>query len=661
MIQRLLLHIACLLLPFAVTSAQKQDTTRSLNLGEVEVRGAQTLRTVNSTAPTYQLERDQLLRQGVSDMGEALHRLPGITLRDYGGAGGMKTVSVRGFGASHTGVSYDGVVLSECQSGEIDLSRYSIDQVERLQLTIGDNDDLFLPARQAATPALLSIETTHRPDCRWAQRLTSQVKVGSFGYVSPFLRYERNLRQKLWLMASGEYTYAENDYPFTLENGAFSSREHRTNSRMNQGHGELNMLWLPTTHSELSAKVYYYDNDRQLPGIVRYYTSLSRETLHDRTAFGQVQYIHRWEDRWALKALSKWNWASSSYRDPLYPGGVRDADYWQREGYASACLLFTPTARWAFDYSADYIYNSLNSSLTTDTRPYRHTVLQSLTAKWSMRQLKATARLLHSLYLNDAKQGEGARNMHRLSPSLSLSYQPFASQQFFVRASYKNIFRAPTFNESYYFHYGSTDLQPESTDQLNIGLTYASIPSKHTELRLTLDGYQNHVEDKIVSVPHNMFIWQCINMGKVRVRGLDATLSARRQLSGHHSVELTANYSYQQVHNRTNPDSPYYGLQLAYMPEHQGAASLCWENPWVNLVLHMHAMSDRWTTHQHATDTHIGGYAEWGLTAYRRLSIGRQQLDLRLDLKNLFDKQYELVGRYPMPGRSYQISISHYI
>ena len=220
MIQRLLLHIACLLLPFAVTSAQKQDTTRSLNLGEVEVRGAQTLRTVNSTAPTYQLERDQLLRQGVSDMGEALHRLPGITLRDYGGAGGMKTVSVRGFGASHTGVSYDGVVLSECQSGEIDLSRYSIDQVERLQLTIGDNDDLFLPARQAATPALLSIETTHRPDSQWAQRLTSQVKVGSFGYVSPFLRYERNLRQKLWLMACGEYTYAENDYPFTLENGA---------------------------------------------------------------------------------------------------------------------------------------------------------------------------------------------------------------------------------------------------------------------------------------------------------------------------------------------------------------------------------------------------------------------------------------------------------
>ena len=69
------------------------------------------------------LDRGDMLTMGVTDMADALHRLPGITLRDYGGAGGMKTVSVRGFGAKHTGVSYDGVMISECQSGEIDLSR----------------------------------------------------------------------------------------------------------------------------------------------------------------------------------------------------------------------------------------------------------------------------------------------------------------------------------------------------------------------------------------------------------------------------------------------------------------------------------------------------------------------------------------------------------
>ena len=30
-----------------------------------------------------------------------------------------------------------------------------------------------------------------------------------------------------------------------------------------------------------------------------------------------------------------------------------------------------------------------------------------------------------------------------------------------------------------------------------------------------------------------------------------------------------------------------------------------------------------------------------------------------LDLKNLTDKQYEIVGAYPMPGRSFQFSLSY--
>ena len=617
----------------AMSQPSQQDTIRTRSLGEVEVTGTQARRMASSTAPLHILGRQQMQRMGIADMADALHRLPGITLRDYGGAGGLKTVSVRGFGAKHTGVSYDGVMLSACQSGETDLSRYSLDNVSHLQLTIGDNDDLFLPARQAANPAVLAIETLRRPEGdERPVHLTAQLKAGSFGYVSPFLKYEQRLSPTLYLAAMGEYVHARNDYPFTLNNGELTTREHRANSRMSQGHGELNLQWLPSKSSELLAKVYYYDNDRQLPGIVRYYTNLSRETLRDRTAFAQVQYVRRWQDRWALKTIAKWNWASTVYRDPLYPGGVRDADYWQREGYASACLLFSPGSQWTFDYSADYAMNNLNSSLPTDVSPYRHTILQSLTAKWTAGCLKATARVLHSLYRNGAEKGQGARDVQRLSPSLSLSWQPFRRQQFFVRASYKNV-----------------------------GLTYILKPSEQTELSLTLDGYQNHVKDKIVAVPYNMFIFRCINVGKVRVRGLDATLTAQQRLGSSHTLLLTANYSYQQAHNRTNPDSPYYGLQLAYTPEHQGAASLSWENPWADVVVHMHAMSDRWASNEHYDGTAVAGYAEWGVTLQRRLRWREQRMDLRFDLKNISDRQYEIVGHYPMPGRSYQLSLSYHI
>lgn len=116
-------------------------------------------------------------------------------------------------------VSYDGVMLSECQSGETDLSRYSLDNVDYISLVIGDNDDIFIPARQATTPAVLNIQTLRLPTEDTNPHLTTQVKFGSFGYVSPFLRYEQNFSNKFAFSAVGEYTYAENDYPYELQNG----------------------------------------------------------------------------------------------------------------------------------------------------------------------------------------------------------------------------------------------------------------------------------------------------------------------------------------------------------------------------------------------------------------------------------------------------------
>ena len=336
---------------------------------------------VTSTAPKHIISQDQVLRMGITDIADALHRMPGITLRDYGGAGGMKTVSVRGFGARHTGVSYDGIMLSECQSGEIDVSRYSLDNVDNIALIVGDNDDIFIPARNAAYAATLNINTIPVPGFDLKPHLTAQLKVGSFGYTSPYLRYTQSVNRRLAITLSGEYLYAENDYPFILSNGVATKKEHRTNSRMNSAHGEAALAWKAGARSVLEGKVYYYDNDRQLPGIVRYYTNISNEQLHDRNAFAQLRYRTWNGHNLSLKVNGKFNWASTAYTDGNYKGGINDATYIQREAYTSACLLFTPCQEVAVDYSADYSFNNLSSDLSTETRPFRHTVLQSLTAK----------------------------------------------------------------------------------------------------------------------------------------------------------------------------------------------------------------------------------------------------------------------------------------
>ncbi len=668
-----------------------QDSLRTEHLQDVEVN-ARHRQMLRSTSPLHLLGKEDMLRLGVTDMADALHRLPGINLRDYGGAGGMKTVAVRGMGAQHTGVSYDGILLSESQGGEIDVSRYSIDQVQTLRLTVGDNDDIFITARQASVPALLTIETLSEIPIDKQSHLSTQLQVGSFGYVSPYLRYVQRLTNRFTLQAMGEYTYAENDYPFLLRNGKYTTHERRTNSRMSSGHGELNMHLMMgrradgMSRSQLWAKLYYYDNDRQLPGIVRYYTNLNAEQLHDRNAFAQARLQARsLDDHWMLKVQTKMNWSSSAYQDTLVAGRKNDATYWQREYYTSAALMWMPGESWALDYSADWMMNSLNSTLATDLRPRRHGILQSLSARYTKGRWVALGRMLASVYLNSVgrrlEDVGVAKDAHRLSPSLSLSYRLWGNggingDELYLRASYKDIFRVPTFNESYFFHYGSTNLKPENTRQLNVGVTWKKTsPTNRGNKELlrhrgwnvlaTVDGYRNRVTDKIVGVPYNMFVWRTVNVARVDVVGMDVSLRGTWQMTRSQRLSLQGSYSYQHVVNHTDRSSRYYGNQIAYIPLHSGSMALGWENPWVNVSLHGQGMGKRWANNEHYEDTAVDGYWDMGLTLYRGLDdlrlLGKslRGVKVRMDVKNLLAKQYELVAHYPMPRRSWMLSVGY--
>lgn len=640
--------------------AEKRDTT-AVNLDEYEVVGERLRREVSSSAPTFSMTDERMKTMGVTDISDALHRLPGINIRDYGGAGGMKTVSVRGFGSTHTGVVYDGVALSDCQTGSIDLQRYSIDNLKSISLIVGDNDDIFIPAKasaSAATIILRSMPFLEPGDS--LPRITAQMRVASFDTYNPYLRIGFNAGRHFSLSATGEYIHAKNDYPFTLKNGILSSRERRDNSMMNSGHAELNARWRISNSSTLDGKVYYYDNDRQLPGAVVLYNNESNETLHDRNFFGQLTYRNLSVRNFAFQGIAKFNWDATHYSDTdgMYPGGKRVEQYWQREAYASAIALYKPTESLTFDYSADYIYNSLTTNQMAVTGPYRHSIIQSLTGKFKSRRLLVTARLLMSVYKNGVKSGESAEDRNKLSPSVSVSIQPLRDRLLFLRASYKDIFRMPTFNESYYYHMGSTSLKPEDTQQFNFGVTW-QLGTKGVlkTLVLTGDVYYNSVKDKIVALPTNMFIWTMTNLDKARAFGADLTGSATFGIARRQSLVLSGNYSWQRVQPRTSPSDPDYNKQVAYTPEHSGSASICWENPWVDTVVHATGVSERYGTNSNLPTTRLKGYMEFGASLMRSFSLRRVGIDLRLDVTNIFDTQYEIVAHYPMPGRAWRFTL----
>ena len=662
---RTILIVGCCMVPVLLWAQVPADTIsgKTHRLDGVEVMGTLEVGKVSTTAPVQVIGSEQMLKLGIVNMADALKTIAGITVRDYGGAGGMKTVSVRGIGARHTAVTYDGIALSDCQTGEIDLSRYSLEYVQQLSLTIGDGDNIFQPARNMAAAATLNLEMRKEQpqsdsdaSTKVHNTLSTKLTVGSWGLVTPSFYDGIQLGKRFSLSAIGAYTYAENDYPFTLQNINTSTRERRTNSRMSSGHGELNAYWDINDRNQLSGKVYYYNNSRQLPGIVHYYTHDNDETLHERNFFAQMRYQSRLSGKWSLMGNAKYNWAESKYHNGMPTAGITDTRYLQNEAYASAVVLYEPATHWALSYAVDYIYNKFHNPAATLSGPDRHSFLQALSAKYQLPRLTVIARGLFSEFTDHSFGQKSSQNTHRWSPSVNASYKLLAHHDVYLRLMWKSVFRMPTFNELYYYHIGTAQLKPERSSQWNLGLTWKSRLWKGWQTTVTADGYVNDVTDKLVAIPFNMYVRRMMNLAKVKSMGVDVTAHVRWMMNDRHALELTGNYSLQKAENRSNTSSPYYNNQIAYTPEHTWSATVGWENPWVNLSVSSDGMSERWTTNEHADGTRMGGFTELNVNLWRNIRWNRTLITLRGSILNIFDKQYDIVVHYPMPGRSWRLT-----
>ena len=647
----------------SLTYAQSDTITSKVHvIDEVTVSTTGRSRNVLSTAPTQLVTQKQMLSQGVVDLSDALRRFSGVNVRDYGGAGGVKTISVRSLGSQHTAVAYDGITITDAQSGQIDLSRFSLDNIRSLSLTIGDNEDIFLPARTVASAAVLRLQTEVPDFTNKPYRLKAEVKTGSFGLLNPYLRYDQQLGKRASFSVNGDYMRADNQYPFRLVNGNYVTTEKRNNNFIETYRAEANITVHTSENGLLQGKAYYYDSFRQLPGPVVLYNNVNREKETDRNFFTQLHYQTLLGPQWHLQLNGKFNWAYTNYSDEgnQYPNGKLSNYYYQREYYASGTVMYTPSDLLALVYAADYAYNNFNSNTTAGVRPYRNTLLQTVTAKYQDKHWLITARLLASVYANGAKGGNASMDAKRLSPSVSMSWKPLANQDLYLRLAYKDIFRVATFSENYFARYSSRDLKPEIARQYNVGVTYGlqQPDSWLSSVNVTADGYYNRVTNKIIAVPYNMFFWTMINMGRVDIWGADVNVDATIGLGKGHQLLLSGSYTLQSAMNMTDPTSPYYKNQLVYTPKSSGSTSVAWENPWVNVSLHATFASARYTVEDHKPENRLPGYGEWGVSLYRTFQFKTFELATRFDGINLGNKQYAIVKNYPMPGRAFKFTIS---
>ena len=651
-----------LLLSSSAVYAQEQEDSISgkvHRLDAVTVTARRMPAKITSATSVQVLRKEDLKNLGLQNMGDAVKRFAGTNVRDYGGIGGLKTVSVRNLGAAHTAVSYDGVAISNTQAGQIDIGRFSLDNVSNLSLAIGHDDNMLQSARLFASAGVLNIET-EKPHFEDGRTTFTQVQMrgGSFGYLTPSLRHWQKLGERTRLSVDANYLKADGDYPFTLKNGNVTTEEKRINSDVESWQGEANLFHTFRDDSELSAKAYYYNSERGLPGAVDYYYNAPDERLWDENFFAQARYKKVFSPKWTLQAQGKYNYSWNKYEDlgVEYTGGKQTDINRQKEYYLSASALYRPIQGLSLSLSQDGAVNKLHTNGVKSPEPVRYTSLTALNARYQTERLKLSGTVVATYITEEVKAGNTPEDRKRLSPTLSMSWQPWEEEQLFVRALYKNTFRVPTFSDLYYLRIGNTNLKPEKATEYTLGLTWSGTPFGFTDfVSITVDGYYNEVKDKIIAFP-STYVWKMQNYGKVHITGIDVTLATAIPFGNKANLNLSGNYSWQKAIDVTNREAKNYRHQLPYTPEHNGNISATLEMPWVNIGYTVTMVGKRYYLAQNIKANEIEGYDEHTATLWREFKLGRCGLRLQAEIINLTDAQYDVIKFYPMPGRSWRLT-----
>lgn len=611
-----------------------------------------------TVAPVQSFSAAEISELGIQNMADAVRRFAGTNVRDYGGIGGLKTVSVRNMGAAHTAVSYDGVPVSNCQAGQIDIGRFSLDNVGMLSLAVGQAPDMLQSARLYASAAVLGIETK-KPIFENGHKSSFLAKIsgGSFGYISPNFRWWQKIGSRVTTTLDATFLYADGHYPFTLQNGSETLHEKRNNSQVSSWHAEANVNYDMPSGGDLQLKGYYFYSRRGLPGAVILYNPVSTEKLFDENAFLQVRIRKKFSPKWMLQAQGKYNygWNKDWEASPQYSGGIYEALHRQNEYYLSATGLYRPIGEVSLALAQDFFANTLRSTMFECPDPDRFSSITAISARWERSRFNLTATLTGTYITERVKTGESPSDIRHLNPTVGFNLKLLNSYPLYGRLMYKTTFRVPSFNDLYYDRLGSRHLKPEKANEYNLGLTWSgSLFEAMDYLALTADGYYNNVTDKIVAFP-TTYAWRMTNYGKVRITGLDLTLATAFTLPRNFKLVVSGAYTLQRAIDITDRKAKNYKAQIPYTPRHSGNASLLIENPYIDLAYTVVAVGKRYYMAENIPTNEISGYVEQNLTLSRNFDVKGCLIDLRAEITNLFNRQYEIIKYYPMPGRAWRL------
>jgi hypothetical protein len=654
---------------------------------------------------------------GTATLAERLNRSPGLYLRDYGGHGGLQSVSLRGYSPNQTTLTLNGVPFSSATTGTVDFSTFTALPGSNLAITPGGGP-LSVPMLAGNVNVQTAGFAQHRPQVRlltgggsFGERqgaVQVQLPQGGIGRADSA---HRGLSPPA-VRIGGEWLSSREDYPFDFAD----VQGHRTNAQYRNLGVELGLrhTWptpahtIPETGARHLERVleyngWYWNRQQNVPGPVVLgnvnprlefierstgfqYARFSRRVLHRAPALqhSDTALNHHPPDnpheKNSLELTLRHQLEVLDYQNQSLFGAGGNSQLHDVLASVARATNLSSRARlqWLLQGSWAQLRGE-NLQFTDDNRSAA-TRLEALAAVAFARQLWGNGLADVSLrvgyispfgWMPQATASVQNRHYWALRQPDSLPHTPGYAPKPALRVAYRLSAntgrRVPSFNELYFFNYGNPNLLPETVAGAEASFTVGgarqhrlaggspSYTYEDTPTHLTLTAFANQTLDKIIALPVTPVATQATQLGRATAWGFI--------VESQWFNRLHLNYTFTDARDR----SLQPGAILPYTPQHIGNAYAeapirllrkrleIWPRAGASWV------SSRFSSLLNDRLSYLPPYRvlDAGLTLRWRHGQAHWHLpSLHLNCLNVLNTSYAVLQNYPMPTQRWRVSFT---
>ncbi|MFO7723240.1 MAG: TonB-dependent receptor [Bacteroidales bacterium] len=579
----------------------------------------------------------QLFLTRSGSLADLLSQSSPVTMRYYG-PGQLASAGFRGASASQTVVVWNGIRINNPMMMQTDLATLPVQLVSEATLAFGSGTLQHASGAFGGVVNLTTAQTfPEKPE------LSMNLIAGSFGYFSK----SASLAFKTGPIQSQTTIYqecAENNFPYP-DNFA-GSTPYPVEKRINAGYDQRGIMQHFLLGGNKGWKyqttLWYQENHREIPYPIlqpqgKYVQTQSDDDL--RIMFLASSGIRKSAK---MEVHAGYQEGRMHFRDER---SVTDAMH-QVRNLQQGVKIFGRINGWSWLSLAEYELQQVISDA------YQGALLRHIAASYGEIIRDKGNRLTYGLSARiEVVSGFTLSGM----PALIAGYKLGNSRAHFARIMLMRNRQLPGLNDLYWIPGGNPELMPEKGPAIEVGYERKPLAAGSFLFTPRIVMYYQRTEDKIRWLPDSTALWSAVNIGQVRMKGLESFLKVsvnwqQTHFEGLARIQVTSA-------SRLPEERGDVPKQLVYQPFFAASFILMAETPFVVV-----AIENTFTGKQYTNTDNTAWLPAYTLTNCKILSQNFEKRHFTLqgsfNLYNLFDRHYQAIAWYPMPGRSFRAGIN---